>query len=389
MPETIIPEDLALQVTGTADDLAALDYTHYPYIERRWLQPGYIPVGSPVMYVAAGETGKGMLFCANAARTVLGLPFPNEDQSIRRAPGRVVWITGTGEDDPYEDMAPRLRSAIAHAVAEFGLNPELASERGAIRYVHGLTEWPGGTPVSLPADCPRIGEEIRALEKKYGGPPVALVVADSLSALLSDGYTVNSRQGARTVMGMISRLARTQDIAFVLIHHLTGDGKVAGSPAVLDSLRLVFVITRKKDKPEVRVITRHKSNISAAQPQGYVITGEGADAHAEFVTADDAREQRVAVARAAAVPAAPAADDPGPFRVLRLSRQDGADPAPPQRVGTPQATRAAARALADGDAGQVLTWTPRSDQGSESAGYRRGATSVAYLVGPARASKPA
>jgi AAA domain len=396
-----MPDELAEAVTaGKADDLAALDYTHYPVIERRWRWKGYVPVGTPVIYAAAGGTGKGMLFAAVAARTVLGLPFPGEDPDARPAPGRVVWISGPGEDDQFEDLAPRLRAAIAAAVEEFGLDPALASEKGAIRFIHDLSAWPDDEPVTLPADCPRVLAEIGKVNKraeKCGEPLVAMVVADSLSAVLSPGYTIDSRQGAVRTMVKLGRFARRADVAFPILHHLTKDKKatVAGSAGVLNSIRLAFVIERAADNEDIRVITPHKFNITEVTGQRYRITGGGGLAHAEFVDATDARAERIEAARGAAVPepgtlrarVAAAADDPGPFRVLRMARTEGSESAPPQRVGTPQATRAQARALADGDAGQVLTWTPRSEQGQEGAGYRRGATSVAYLVTPVRTSK--
>jgi hypothetical protein len=365
--------------------LTAMDYSQIPYIARRWLWDGTIPVGSPVLFAAAGETGKGMLLCAVVARVVLGLPFPGEDQELRRPPQRALWISGVGEDDLFEDLAPRFRAAIAVAVAEFGLDPELATERGAIRLVHDLSEWSDSTPVSLPADCARVLAEVKAIPETLGGPPVALVVADSLSALLSDGYTIESRQGARRTMAKLSRFARRADVAFAVIHHMTKDGKVAGSPAVLDSLRLAFVIARSKDDEAVRMITRHKSNISAVDPQGYVIAGDGPGVHAAFIDGQDQRAARVsqATSRAVASPAAPvpgstrarmaaaaAPAEAGPFRVLRMFQPVGGRQTSGSLPG-PLATRDAARASAATDAGCVLAWKAGDRPGMEVAVFKR------------------
>lgn len=382
------------------DELAAVSYDNIPYTPRRWVDPDYIPVGSPVVYAARGETGKGMLFCANAARVVLGLPFPNEDQSIRREPGRVVWVTGLGEDDPFEDMAPRLRAAIAHAVREFGLDPALAEEQtGAIRYVHDLSTWKDDSPVTLPADCPRIIAEIgkiNAQSAKEGGPPVVMMVADSLSALLSEGYTIDSRQGARRVMAKLSSFARRADVAMPVIHHLTKDGKVAGSPAVLDALRLAFIIERDKVNEDVRTVVRHKSNISAAQPLRYIITGHGPGTHAEFVNAEDDRADRVSAAQKVSTPAAGSmrarlaaaqAEDRegGPFRVVRSTQAPG-EPRPTRGpLGGLYATRSEARAAAVSDAGTVLAWERVEGSPAETAALTRGDGAVrAYAIGPTR-----
>lgn len=365
--------DAAFDWEAAEEELSAIDYSRIPYIARRWLWPGYVPIGAPTIWAAAGETGKGMLFCLVTARVVLGLPFPNEHPEVRRAPARVVWISGDGEDDQFEDLAPRLRAAIAHAVDEFGLDPELAGEgpRGAINLVHDLSQWRDGEGVTLPADCPRILTELKAIEKRHGGPPVGLLVADSLSALLSDRYTIDSRQGARRVNGKLSRFARMADIAVCIIHHLTKDGKVAGSPAVLDSLRLGFVIVRDEANPDNRVITRRKANISAALPQQYTVTGEGPATHAEFVSAADARTERVAKAARSdaagmtsvglhervADAAGPVA---GPWRVL-MQETSPSGTVLRHPLGQ-EGDREVARSLAANDAGTVLRWELR--QGS-------------------------
>ena len=382
-------------------ELAALDYSNFPYIERRWLWEGYIPVGSVVLYAAAGGTGKGMLFCAVAARVVLGLPFPDEDQALRRDPGRVVWISGPGEDDQFEDMAPRLRAAIAVAVEEFGLDPQLAHEKtGAIRFVHDLSTWPGDDPVTLPADCARVLAEIEKVNKwseKRGEPRVALVVADSLSAVLSSGYTIDSRQGAVKVMVKLGRLARRADVAFAVLHHLTKakTANVAGSAGVLNSIRLAFVIEPAPEVDTVRVINPHKSNIATSLPVRYLIAGDGPMAHAAFVSADDTRAERVKAAsapdvpepgtlraRVAAAAACPPGDDaprdePSPsvprFRVTCRVQPAGDDREhAPEPLGNGYATREDAQEAACRDAGEVLAWhSARTAPGVEIAGCVR------------------
>jgi AAA domain len=351
------------------DDLSAVSYEGIPWIPRRWTWKGHIPVASPVIFAGKGaEGGKGMLFALVAARVVLGLPFPGEDQDIRREPRRVVWIAAGGEDDQFEDLAPRLRDAIAYAVAEFGLDAELAHPKtGAVRLVHDLSEWRGGDPVSIPGDCARIAAELLAIVKRKGGPPVGLVVADSLTGLLSAGYTIDSRQGARRTMNMLSRFARRADVAFAVIHHLTKDGKVAGSADVLNAVRLAFVIEFDKDTG-LRTIVRHKANISDAVPQMFAITGPDQHGHAEFRDATDTRAERVAQAAEAGtatetgrpdglharVAAEAGAEPGGLWRVLRhASATDASDVLSSDAGGGD-----VARSMAGNDAGTELAWTP-------------------------------
>lgn len=386
-----------------ASDLAAVSYSEILHTPRRWIWPGHIAQGEPVVYAAAGGVGKGMVIAAAAARTVLGLPFPNEDQDIRRAPGSVIWITSPGEDDPYTDLAVRLRAAIAAAVEEFGLDPELSGPDGAIRHIHDLSTWQEGTPVTLPGDCGRVVTEIRKVNA-LGGPAVVMVVADSLSGLLSDKFTINSRQGAYRVMGILSaKLAQPADVALVLVHHLTRDGKVAGSPAVLNALRLAFRIERVKDDPDVRVIIEEKANNSSALPERFTIAVNGPATHAVFLAAEDTRAQRLTLARErAALPvtsartalasgglsaiAGPRTSDPGaPFCVMRVLLRSGQTE---QRDTLPGVfeTWAEARAAADRDAGAVLDW----QQAARTAGLliaavcRADGARANYGIAPAR-----
>lgn len=342
----------------SAADVAAVSYADIPHVARRWLWKDHIPHGV-VVYAAAGGTGKGLLFAAAAARTALGLPFPGDDQDSRPAARRVVWITGAGEDDQFEDLSPRLRAAVASAAAEFGLTSEDCA--AALGRIFDLSEWADGSPVTLPADCGRLASEVAALGAD--GVPVGLVVADSLTALLSEGSTIVSREGARRVMGRLARFARESDVPLAVLHHFTKDGKVAGSPAVLDGVRLAFTIERDPDRPGVRTITEHKANASNAAPQQYVIAGSGAGVHAVFTVAGDARAERAT--RAASPPPATS------FRARMARSADGATAGayrclarvqlpgrPPEggRLVADGASASAARAAAAADAGAPLTW---------------------------------
>lgn len=414
-------DDLDTDWEAWTEELAAVSYASIPTIMRRWLWPGVLPIGNPALFAGKGSVGKGVLFALVAAHVVLGIPFPGTaqygelekwrtaDPSARgprpelSEPGRVVWIAGM-EDDQFEDLAPRLRAAIRYLAELYELGGGLAHpERGAIRFVHDLSEWPDGSAFALPVDCDRLAATVRDLDELLtadnrrrdpedpdappAGPPVRLVVMDPLSDLISDEpapagpggtrqrYTIDSRQGARRTLRPVKAMARKLDISVVIIHHLTQDGKVAGSPAVLDCLRLAFVITARKDDPAVRVITQHKSNISDTPPQQYTTRCGYPDTHAEWIAAADERAGRVKAAssrpspdqgsirdrmRAAAgqrgpAPAeVPAEVPPGPYGLLRRAG-DG----PPEVVGRAYGDQAQARAAASDDAGTgELSWRP-------------------------------
>jgi hypothetical protein len=408
---------------GAASKVSAVPFGRIPYEPRRALWDGMLYFGSVTMLAGFGSSGKGMLACAIAARAVLGLPFPGDDQAARYTPVSVLWTSGPTEDDQAADLAPRLRAAIRAAVREFGLDPELAGngEAGAINLVHGLNQWAGALPVTYPADCGRVRAEIAAVDAESaesGRPPVGLVVADSVRSLLSDGHTINSGQGATRVMLAMSAFAHgeqsrgEQALCVLYLHHLNAGGRVAGSEAVLDALRYVFEVRQDKDNEAVRVIIKRKANSRAAEPQRFAVAGDGADGHAVFETEPDpaaARVEAAVRARAvggaplrAALPPAPAAALPGPaaasprdtdgapFRLITSERAEGADAAgPPERIGDTYATRSAAYAAAAIHAGRVLDWQPAGRPDMDVAGFARDGAAVAYGVMPAPRPAPA
>jgi hypothetical protein len=398
---TTTTADPGFDFDALQDELDAVSYARIPTILRRWLWPGYLPLGNPALFAGDGEVGKGMLLALVVAHVVLGIPFPGTDGPAE--PGRVVWIAGM-EDDPFEDLAPRLRAAISHLVQLHNLDPELATDAGAIRWIHDLSEWRDGSAFALPADCDRLLATVRDLGSKLTagnrprdpdddqaeppGPPVRLVVMDPLTELLGEGYNIQTVSGARRVLRPLKRFARMADVAVVIIHHLTADGKVAGSPAVLDALRLAFVISRRKDNPDVRAITRRKSNISQAEPQQYSTVLPYPDTHAFWVDAADHRAERVKAAselpsdpaglRArirAAVSEPELSAAPSLTCTLLRRRQDASgNPGPAERIGRRHATPAAARAAAAAAARAPLDWRAVDGQpGTEVAASRDGA----------------
>ncbi len=233
---------------------------------------------------------------------------------------------------------------------------------------------------------------------------------DPLSDLISDEpapgvngqrqrYTIDSRQGARRTLRPVKAMARRLDISVVIVHHLTQDGKVAGSPAVLDCLRLAFVISARKDDPATRVITQHKSNISDTPPQQYTTACAYPDTHAAWVASADERAARVQAAaarsapdqgtlrdrvRAAAGQRAPVPGDelpPGPYGLLRRMGD-----ASPEVMGRAYASQDAARGAAAADAGtDGLAWLPGDKPGVAACAVRTATGELrGYSVFPVR-----
>jgi hypothetical protein len=143
-----------------------------------------------------------------------------------------------------------------------------------------------------------------------------------------------------------------------LIHHMTKDGKkVAGSPAVVDSVRLAFTIRLEADTG-IRAIVKYKGNVSDPDDIRFMLAG-GTEPylHTVFLTgetpatsAGDSLRERI---RATTGEPAGEPGSAGLFRVLRrITRPDGTardDTSP--LVADKVPGREPARTLAAKDAG--------------------------------------
>lgn len=415
MTATITEADLAALDLSTgelpaAPGLASLSFDLIPSEARVWLVPGILAEGEVTVDAGVGETAKSLRNLMFAVRAVLGVAQPGEDHETTREPARALWITSGTEDDPMRDLAPRFAVAIAACAAEFGLDPEQA--RSALRYVHNLSEWAEGGPVHITeAGLADIRAEVDALNQldadnrppdhpEYAGPgpQVRLIVFDPLDALLGPDQTINTRTGARLVMTGLSRFARGTGAAVSVIHHVIASGnKIAGSPAVTNSVRLAFISAPDKANKQVICMRKVKANIAAPADVRYVVAtlpadaaeaaGVAASAFVAFLGdqaaargAGDTLRERVTAAhqsdpgslrarvRAAAgqlaepgqdaeVPAGGPQDAPGgPVRLLRRELPPGGEVGPMVVVGRSWPTAQAARDQAARDAGQVLTW---------------------------------
>jgi AAA domain len=377
------------------DEPASLSYDGIPGAPRTFVVPGVYALGEVTVDAGMGEVGKGVRNAMIAIRLVLGLPQPGEARDVSHAPGRVLWMAAGSEDDPMHDLAPRFAAAAAACAVEFELDP--ADALDGLRYVHDLSAWPDGAPVEVPDDLPRVRAEVERLNALDAdnrppshpdydgpGPAVQLVIMDPLDAILGPGATIDSRPGARRVMGHLNRFAQGANVAVPVVHHVIASGrKIAGSPAVTNSVRLAFITRPDPANELVKVMTRFKSNVSTPDDIRYVIApGPVAaflgDVAAEQGTGGTLRDRIAATTDPARqgtlrdrVRAAAGQREPDAPRVWRLSKVTmGADgtPGPAERLrgSWPDADQAKHAATQDAR-GELLTW--RTDEsGREVAG---------------------
>ena len=221
-------------------------------------------------------------------------------------------------------------------------------------------------------------------------------------------------------MARVNTFALDAHVCPVLIHHFTSSGKVAGSPAVVDAVRIALTVREEKDHPGVRVLSTYAANVADGVPVRYTVTGGATAPYAVWlddsspeVPADGPQAAREPVRPAAQAqhgsrcgiaprrrpasgcataagqrPAqAPAAPAGGPgWRVIRRAMDATDSPGPPAYVGTSYPGPDAAQAAAQADAGNgPLSWRT-DDQGRHVAsvpdqtGQGRHRVYVAYLA---------
>jgi len=357
---------------------ASVAYDAIPYRPRTWRIPNVAATGETTVIASDGGKGKGITVAMLAALTVLGLPMPGDAPGTVRTPGRVLWVSSGTEDDPIHDLSWRFSAALRACAAKYGLEEHDALL--AARFIHDLSGWEDGSPFALPADLPALVSEAAALNAldEYNrapadehwagnGPSVALVIADPLTGVLGEGSNVRSPEGARAVATACNQFAQAADVAFIVIHHLNAGGKMGGSPALVNAVRIALTI-QETGIGGIRVLTRYKTNISSDPALRFTVTGGEPDGYALFLEPSAAAETtplgcptlRARIAACAPVPgASKAGPGTGPLyrAVRRVKAADGtAEPvASLTPAGAP--TRAAARAAAEADAGRALHWS--------------------------------
>jgi hypothetical protein len=416
--------------------VASLSYDSIPHEPREWRWPGVLAYGTTTLLAGFGKSTKGLSMAGAAALTVLGLPYPGEDSDVRHAPARVLWIPGGMEDDQLADLRPRFDEALAYCAARFGLDVAEASR--AVRFIHDLAEWDNGAPFALPADLGMLADEVAGLNEldaenrpprlrdgspnpDYAGPgpSVAVVIMDPLTGILGEGATIASVPGARSIMAKVNTFGQDAHVCPVLIAHFTASGKIAGSPAVVDAVRIALTVREEKDHPGVRILSTYAANVSDGVSVRYTVAGGGTAPFAVWlddqagepgqgepepapaasvpasaagrtlrgrITQAEARQRLRETAAQRPAESAPAATDAAPWRVFRKTMGDDG-PGPASYVGTSYPGPDAARQAAQADAGNgPLPWRT-DDQGrhvasvADTSGQGRHRAYVAYLAG--------
>lgn len=219
-----------------------ITYDQVAPLATEWLWDKRIPLGDLTLMFGEGGCGKGRMLIDLAARVTRGDGMPlcaDGDE-----PGSVVLILP--EDDPHEQVAPRLHAAGADLGRCFD-----------------LTRLEGGSRFKLSADGKTPGPigHLRALidQLRADGMNPRLVIIDPLAAVLGAG-TINTNQGARRLVEPLQDLAKNCGIAIMAVAHTVKSGQLQGSAGLPQTLRTVYRISRDPDNVAQRRLGLDKSN---------------------------------------------------------------------------------------------------------------------------------
>ena len=212
----------------------------------RWLWPGWLARGKFHVLAGAPGTGKTTIAMAVAATCSVSGRFPDGTQC--RGGNVLIW---TGEDDPADTLAPRLKASGADLRRVYFING--TTEHGELRSFDPSRDVP-----TLLTQAVEIGN-------------IALLVIDPVvSAVSGDGHKAGDvRRGLQPLVDLAAAL----DCAAVGITHFSKGTagrdpleRVTGSQAFGALARVVIVAAKDSadmgdDAPARRFIARAKSNI--------------------------------------------------------------------------------------------------------------------------------
>jgi len=200
----------------------------------RWLETGRIPLRG--LTVVAGEKGLGKSTLTNARLPAL-ITRGTLAGELSGIPVDV--LVASAEDDWRAVVKPRLQ---AHGAD--------------LDRVHRLAvrDASGEMLVTLPNDVALIEEAIVSM--RAGGRTVGALVIDPISAFLSDATDSHKDASVRRAIAPLAAMAERQDLAVIVVAHLTKDeskrliSRVSGSGAFVNAARSVLGYARDPSDPE-------------------------------------------------------------------------------------------------------------------------------------------
>ena len=234
-------------------------------IERRpirWLWTNRIARGKLTALVSAPGDGKSTMTCDLAARLSSGSKWPDGDDSAGAADTLLI----NGEDDPHDQLRPRLEAA--------------GADLSRVALLSGIrVPREDGTDAEQLWQLPDLDVLAAALDAR---PETAFICIDPLNSFIGGATDAHRDNEVRAVLGPLKKLAEDRGVAVLLVmHHRKGRGRnadeaVMGSRAFTGIVRQVWHVVRDAEDAARRLLLPGKTNICAeGGGLAYSIRGDG------------------------------------------------------------------------------------------------------------------
>lgn len=242
-----------------------------------WLVRYWIPKGETVLLAGDGGVGKTSLWCRIVADISLGRQCFLEDPDDAQPKENQKCMYFSSEDD----TSSRLKELFDN---------DSAYEKNLLTMERTLENLDKLKRLKLNSD------ELKLLIMTFRP---ALCVFDPIQAFLPAGMNMNSRNGIRSCMEVLSTLGKNFGTSFLLVCHTnkrnntSARNRISNSSDLWDAARSVIMMGKTdihlEDHSEIRYISNEKNNYAPLQPTILFSAGEKGQLHFEGLS--DRREE--------------------------------------------------------------------------------------------------
>lgn len=218
----------------------------------RYLIEPYIPRGMLSIIGGVSGTGKTSLALSLAAAVSSGRALPFEAAGTPHKPEKVLYLTV--ENDPHIVLRPRVEAMGADIDRLFFL---------------------GGVGINMTSP------ELRDFIKQEH---ISMLVFDPIQSFLPAGTQMGRAEQIRPIMDKVIDLSASEDLATILISHMSKPGpgvvsaldRLLGSSDFRNAARSIMIVGRDPENPDQRVFAHAKNSIGLPGPaQRYHISDGG------------------------------------------------------------------------------------------------------------------
>lgn len=221
-----------------------------PAPEQRYLIDSTIPLGVPVVFAAAGDSGKGMMTLDLAMKIASGKPLQYAFGSLVSHFGNVVLLCAEDDKDELHRRIERLDPNNERFNYEHNL------------YIIPLPNLGGVFPMMVKVDNSYgMGEEFAALyEQIMQIENLALFCADPMASFVHADVNADPAAGA-AFMGLLAQIATETGATVMVNHHMAkvkesepittpeqARNLIRGTSAIVDGVRAAFAVWQVEEK---------------------------------------------------------------------------------------------------------------------------------------------